>query len=57
MQFYETSAKTNYNVNETFTYLSKEILKNTDSKSNNAPVKLDPSKKDGESKKGKKECC
>ena len=26
MQFFETSAKSNYNVNETFTFLTKEIL-------------------------------
>merc|ERR1711976_211018 len=40
MQFFETSAKTNYNVNETFTYLTREILNNTDSKPNNGPIKL-----------------
>merc|ERR1711976_181547 len=56
MQFFETSAKTNYNVNETFTYLTREILNNTDSKPNNGPLKLDP-KKDSDSKKKKKDCC
>jgi small GTP-binding protein len=30
MQFFETSAKTNYNVNETFTYLTREILNSTE---------------------------
>jgi len=44
MQFYETSAKTNYNVNETFTYLTREILNNTDSKPTNGPIKLDAKK-------------
>jgi len=33
MQFFETSAKSNYNVNETFTYLTKEILNNSEPKS------------------------
>ena len=28
MKYYETSAETNYNVNETFTYLTKDILSN-----------------------------
>ena len=28
MKYYETSAKTNHNVNETFTYLTKDILSN-----------------------------
>jgi hypothetical protein len=32
MKYFETSAKTNDNVNETFTYLTKDILSNTDSK-------------------------
>lgn len=57
MQFFETSAKTNYNVNETFTYLTREILNNTDSKPSNGPIKLDPSKKDSDPKKAKKDCC
>ena len=57
MQFFETSAKTNYNVNETFTYLTREILNNTDSKPTGKPLPIDLSKKDSDPKKGKKECC
>ncbi len=57
MQFFETSAKSNYNVNETFTYLTREILNNTDSsKPSGKPVPLDL-KKDKDPKTGKKECC
>merc|ERR1719362_580905 len=32
MKYFETSAKTNHNVNETFTFLTKNILSNTDGK-------------------------
>merc|ERR1712032_998083 len=32
MKYYETSAKTNHNVNETFTYFTKDILSNTETK-------------------------
>ena len=32
MKYFETSAKTNQNVNETFSYLTKDILSNTDSR-------------------------
>jgi len=61
MQFFETSAKTNYNVNETFTYLTREILvsseggnnNNTDTKKKN----IDLNEKPDEEKKKKKECC
>jgi len=34
MQFFETSAKTNINVSETFTFLTKEILKNNETNGN-----------------------
>jgi hypothetical protein len=58
MQFFETSAKASYNVNETFTFLTKEILSNTDAKPTNGPTtRLDSNKKDGDSKNGKKGCC
>lgn len=57
MQFFETSAKTNYNVNETFTYLTREILNNTDSKPSNGPIKLDQNTKGSDAKIKKKECC
>jgi hypothetical protein len=56
MQFFETSAKTNYNVNETFTYLTREILNNnTDSKPKTNPIELN--KKDSDPKKSKEKCC
>ena len=32
MQFFETSAKSNHNVNETFTFLTKDILSTSDPK-------------------------
>ncbi len=56
MKFFETSAKTNYNVNETFTFLTREILSNNDTKTNDRPLKLDP-KKDSDPKKPKEKCC
>ncbi len=34
MQFFENSAKTNINVSETFTFLTKEILKNNETNGN-----------------------
>ncbi len=58
MQFFETSAKTNYNVNETFTYLTREILNNTDSSKPKTGPTVDISKKDKDAKgEGKKQCC
>jgi len=57
MKFFETSAKTNYNVNEVFTFLTREILNDNEAKSSTGPIKLE-AKKDGDgSKKQKKECC
>jgi hypothetical protein len=32
MKYFETSAKTNLNVNETFTFLTRDILNTTDNK-------------------------
>ena len=54
MQFFETSAKTNYNVNETFTFLTREILNTTDSKPTDNKIVIN--KKD-EKKPKKKDCC
>ncbi len=56
MKFFETSAKTNYNVNEVFTFLTREILNDSEAKGAAAPIKLE-AKKDGDAKKQKKECC
>jgi small GTP-binding protein len=57
MQFFETSAKSNYNVNETFTFLTKEILNTCDVKpSASSGMKIEGDKnKDG--KKDKQKCC
>ncbi len=58
MQFFETSAKTNYNVNETFTYLTREILNNTDTNKQTAGKTTTLEDKKGKDPKGgKKECC
>lgn len=57
MQFFETSAKTNYNVNETFTYLTREILNNTDSSKSTKQPAIDLNKRDGAAKDEKKKCC
>jgi Ras-related protein Rab-8A len=58
MQFFETSAKSNYNVNETFTFLTKEILnsqcKDKDNQTN--PILIDK-KDNGKSTKDMKKCC
>jgi hypothetical protein len=56
MQFFETSAKTNYNVNETFTYLTKEILATSDVKTTTNNIKIDDKNGKGD-KKDKKGCC
>ena len=59
MQFFETSAKSNYNVNETFTFLTKEILnsqcKDKDSQSN--IISIDNKKDNSKSIKDNKKCC
>ena len=55
MSFFETSAKTNQNVNEVFNFLTAEILKSNAGKpQNDSGKKL--SKSDG-NKDGKKGCC
>ena len=58
MKFFETSAKTNYNVNETFTYLTREILnKNERVGGGGSTQGIELNKTDSNPKKGKKECC
>jgi GTPase SAR1 family protein len=54
MQFFETSAKTNYNIKETFTYLANEILSTTDVKTTSNNIKIDNKslKSDKEKKNG-----
>jgi small GTP-binding protein len=54
MNFFETSAKTNQNVNEVFNFLTEEILKNNEGKTQgggNIGLKKD------DKKEGKKGCC
>ena len=54
MSFFETSAKTNQNVNEVFNFLTQEILKVNEGKTspnNNMALKK------GDKKDGKKGCC
>ena len=54
MSFFETSAKTNQNVNEVFNFLTQEILKANEGKTPSDAQKL---KKNGDNKEGKKGCC
>ena len=57
MQFFETSAKTNYNVNETFNYLTREILNSTEGSTKNTNIKdLDKIKTNDVNKTDSK-CC
>mmetsp|Transcript_22293 Transcript_22293/g.23246 ORF Transcript_22293/g.23246 Transcript_22293/m.23246 type:complete len:204 (+) Transcript_22293:39-650(+) len=55
MQFFETSAKSNYNVNETFTFLTKEILSISDPKKETKDIVEIRKQNDKEDKK--KSCC
>ncbi len=57
MQFFETSAKTNYNVNETFTFLTREILNTCEVKPPIGNVILNDKKKDTNGKGDKQKCC
>jgi hypothetical protein len=53
MAFYEASAKTNYNINEIFNFLTIEILKSNEGKTQTQGEKL---KKGGDSKDSKSKC-
>ena len=53
MSFFETSAKTNQNVNEAFNFLTQEILKNNEGK---AQTSAGDKLKAGKNKEGKKGC-
>ena len=55
MKYFETSAKTNHNVNEIFTYLTKDILSNTDSKKPSGGNVVIDNEGNGKTPKGK--CC
>lgn len=54
MQFFETSAKSNHNVNETFTFLTKDILSTSDPKPKDNSITIVG--KNTENKK-KDKCC
>ena len=59
MQFFETSAKSNYNVNETFTFLTKEILNSQckDKEGQSNTIHIDNKKDNSKSPKDMKKCC
>ena len=54
MSFFETSAKTNQNVNEVFNFLTQQILKVNEGKGPGGNIAL---KKEDDKKGGKKGCC
>ena len=54
MSFFETSAKTNQNVNEVFNFLTQEILKSNAGKT---PATGGKTLNNDKSKDGKKGCC
>lgn len=56
MKFYETSAKSNYNVNETFTYLTKEILNISEPNKTKDVKDVVEIRKNNDTKKNKN-CC
>lgn len=55
MKYFETSAKTNQNVTETFTFLTKEILNTTDNKKPGNSIEIKKPSENGKSEK--KGCC
>jgi len=57
MPFFETSAKSNYNVNETFTFLTKDILSISEPKTNDKKDTVEIEKKGNVGKDKKKGCC
>jgi len=56
MKYFETSAKTNQNVNETFTFLTIDILKNTENKKPLGGT-VEIKKQTNNGKAEKKACC